>query len=856
MEKCLCPIHANQVEFFESILDRYMPFTDLKMPIESLPVTLEEMKVRELDRHDIRDMCHYLLISMMRYYREEGLIKKWKDSCEKIQYDVSNLSSENKERFHYECVLFELFGLNLQKLKKRIAEWQVNESLPFWEAKKASLLAEIGQVDEAKRILETSLETIRVKINLKPITTDYSLVSQESFIMFLLQYVQMPLALITDEWSEFEKLRNKFSKRWHTLRQYKCDPWNELNFFRSALNRPLMERSPITEKMEFDIGRVTQTRHFGGGYYEDMLTAYNFLLFCEDAGIPFRIPSSNVGKDTLVEALPRVAKYSPYWATVCLVRIGDENVVDSIFNRSSLSRTESVIIDSLIEQYLYALEDAIVDIRSGSPISRSNFGVVLAKIIPEILSRLCCKCSVGTKRKLVDFLLEVYRSDHKYNYGGIQNLTKRLLDAFSVRQRFDLIPKLLDFPVLSDLGGSRDEFINPFQLLDIDMEQNPITVKPTIPDKKLDILFENASSDNSDIRKWAMLTLSKLNSWNLLEPRRKSQFAEILWNQNQLDDYGLPSKTDFVRSYFFKLPHPERVDPISLFKQYILSEWSLIQSNITDKNNPVVKKQLCIEIIRANIEWSSEDINFIFNRLIEWWDADKQYLKVKDGPSFFAASEAEEYQEYFYPLVDTFETIILPNFHLVGDENKKEILRRLIDEFRDYDLPALRMETACLNIFPEWKNDVIGRIENGMLDTDHKVVIESLRSVWALVKITEAKTDDKELTRALNMLGEMVRWQKSRNLASTLNIITGLLKEFDWTFSDELERSTLVGLRHIASNTSMDAEGADISERLLVRCSAARLAYKLSKYYTKRSNPIPDEIKEWENHLPVGKRIR
>ena len=242
MEKCLCPIRANQVEFLESTLNRYLPLTDLKTPVESLPVTLEEMKERELDRHDVRDMCHYLLISMMRYYREEGLIEEWKDSYKKIQDDVPSLSPEYKERFHYECVLFELFGLNLQELKKRIVEWQVNESLPFWEAKKASILAEIGQVDEAKRILENSLATIRDKINLKPITTDYSLVSQESFTMFLLQYAQMSLASSTDRWSKFEKLRNEFSKRWHTLRQYKCDPWSELKFFGSALGRLPMEK--------------------------------------------------------------------------------------------------------------------------------------------------------------------------------------------------------------------------------------------------------------------------------------------------------------------------------------------------------------------------------------------------------------------------------------------------------------------------------------------------------------------------------------------------------------------------------------------------------------------------------------
>ena len=178
MEKCLCPIHGDQLAFFESILNRYMSFADLNMPVESLPATLEEMKERGLNRDDVRNMCHCLLISMIRFYREAGLLEKWKDFCGKIQDDAQNLSPEHKEHFHYELVLFELSVLNLQELKKRIAEWQVNESLPFWAAKKASLLAEIGQMDEATQILENSLAAIRAKINLKPITTDYSLVSQ------------------------------------------------------------------------------------------------------------------------------------------------------------------------------------------------------------------------------------------------------------------------------------------------------------------------------------------------------------------------------------------------------------------------------------------------------------------------------------------------------------------------------------------------------------------------------------------------------------------------------------------------------------------------------------------------------
>ena len=843
MEKCLCPIRADQVTSLESILNRYMPFADLKTPVESLPATIEEMEERGLNRHDIRNMCHCLLISMMRFYREAGLLEKWRDSCGKIQDDKQNLSPEHKEQFHYELVLFELFGLNLQDVKKRLAEWQVNESLPFWEAKKASLLAEIGQVDEAKRILESSLVAIRAKINLKPTTTDYSLFSQESFTMFLLQCAQLPSAFSEDGWSKFEELRNEFSKRWHVLSQYKCDLWHELKIFRSTFDRPPAEKSRIIEKTEFDIGRITRTHDFGDSHYEDVLTAYKFLRFCEDTGIPFRISETTIEKDTTIGALPRVAEYSLYWTTACLVRIGDEKIVDRIFNRDLLARMEPAFIDGLIEQYLNVLESAIADIQSEDPIRRSNFGIVLAKIIPEILSRLCCKCSTDAKKNLVDFLLGVYQSDYKKNYGGIRNLTKRLIDAFSVNQRFDLIPKFLDFPILSDLRIIEYEFINPFRFLD--MEKDLMNDKPEISDEKLDILFERASSDNTDARKWAMWTLFRLHSWNLLEPRR-TQFAEALWSQLD-EDHGLPSQTDFYRLAFLTLPHPEEIDPIPLFKKYIRHEWSLIQADRTENTVPVDKNQLCIETINANIEWSSDDVNFIFDRLTEWWNTDKRYLKMEYIPSLFYISFAEEYRPKLGSLVDVLETVILPNFHLIEDKNKKEALQDLVDEFKDYGLPALRLESACLDIFPEWKNDVLGRIENGMDAPDRgQVTTDSLDAIWGLVKRTETESDNEELIRILNTLGEMVRWQKSTDLVPTLKIITGLLVEHDWTFSDELKNSVLISLRRIASNTTIDAEALDVSERLEVRQWAARLAYELSKYYTKRGDSIPEVIKEWE----------
>ena len=181
MDKCLFPMLDTQITFLEATLNRYLPFADFDIPLDTLSPSPDEMKEQELTRQVIRSMLNQLLLTMMRHYREDGLQDKWKDVCRKIENAKAALSPEHTAQFHYERALFALFTLNLPDLKERLSEWPEIDSLPLWSAKKAGLLAEIGQVDEAQSILEQGLERIRGGLNLMPTSTDYSLVSQESF---------------------------------------------------------------------------------------------------------------------------------------------------------------------------------------------------------------------------------------------------------------------------------------------------------------------------------------------------------------------------------------------------------------------------------------------------------------------------------------------------------------------------------------------------------------------------------------------------------------------------------------------------------------------------------------------------
>ena len=252
---------------------------------------------------------------------------------------MTTMSAEHRARFHYERALAALFAPDPQDVKKKIEEWPVDDSLPFWEAKRAGLLAEIGQVRDAARILESSLAAIRAKSNLKPVTTDYSLASQESIVMFLLRAVQLALVFPAGELSKYEEAAKDFTDRWHALRQFSCDPWGEFAVFELTLDRPPEHKQIATRKPTFDIGRVTESRSFGSDDTE-ALTAFRFLRFCEEAGVPFRMPGCSIATKSAAGALSRVAPHSPYLAMATLIRLNDEKAVERLFDRASLARMD------------------------------------------------------------------------------------------------------------------------------------------------------------------------------------------------------------------------------------------------------------------------------------------------------------------------------------------------------------------------------------------------------------------------------------------------------------------------------------------------------------------------------------
>ncbi|MUG23252.1 SIR2 family protein [Paenibacillus macerans] len=854
LEKCLYPITDQHIKSYEMILNRYNPFPDIfskDQAIDPSKVDYISLPWQEIKRYWLE-----IQFSVMRYYREEGMFDKWNSVNDIFQELYKSLLPEFVARLHYERCLFALFSLKITELKIRLKEWPTNHSLPMWEAKRAGLIAEIGDIEAAQKLLEYSLNNIRKRLNLSPISNNYLLISQESYVMQLLQFVNMAAYGQSAE-EDIDKIKDRFSERWNILKQYKCDPWNEQELFNNRLESPptvLYGGKAI--KKEFDIGRISQKINFGRAD-EEALTAYSYLRYREEVGIPFRIGTVTFGLKAAKGAVKRIAKYSSFWAFVLLVRIGDTKVVDAVFDRESIAKLDVSYVDFLIDYYLAAIENALPEISFGNVFIKDNFGVLLSSILPDVLSRLCVKCSDNARSKILAFLAQIYSFDQKHKFQGIYKLTERLISSYSEKQQYELLPKFLEFPIQStDNDIIRREFPEPFLFLTFSKEVrhdcDTINIDHSVIDKLI-----NSVVGKPAVREIAANRLGKLYEVDLLNDEQSKEFADALWSQKDPES-GLPSHTSFYKDVFLNLPYPASEKPDMLFKGNILNGCLPIQKkrqssgiSLTRGDIPIV-----IEIERGSkrlpfnktgVIWTENEANTILKKLLEWWDSDKQYLK-RDREEYWFGSISDEFRSRFRHLVIIIALAIAPQLSDSSSKITKESLLRLFKEVSDHNIPVLRARAACALIFNKDMSDMYNDILSALSSKDNSCIVDALNAILELLAIEgESNASSDSMDKILRHLSQMILWRRHDGLVSVINTMAFITMNFPRFLNEQLLSDVLIGLQYLCdeSNPSNENSEMDVADLLSLRRSAANLAFRLFQFYTEKNVIVPQTILQW-----------
>ncbi len=915
LERCLLPVFENISEFSEKLLAKYWPFHSKESPA-NCPISPWDDKFQHLKWDDLQQAWLAIALAMLRFYREDQCIDKWKKTERQLKFLSDYLSADQKEFLNYEGFLFSFFTLDLPSAKQHLENWCPNATQPYWMAKKAAALAEIELGNELDEQIQLSLVESRKKSKNDTSSPAYMALSYEAYQMLLLRYVrdacngeektatyeeeqqirekfrqewptpqkkteseqhsdsiiktQEDFKSFDEKWTELysnrqnsrkddwnKYLRNirtcqrtselkKQNARWDELKSFRIDPWNEIKLFELMLNRAPDQQTTITVKRKFDIGQIERTRE-NKKVDQEAFNAYTFLRFFEEVGLPFRLGFYTMSIETAMASLQRISPYSSFWAIATLVRLGNTKAVDCLFSRESIYQFTANKTNQLIQSYLEALNRCRDDIQVGNAFRNNNYGVWLAQLLPEVMSRLCCKCSSEIKHRVLEFITGLYASPDKINYRNVKNLTKRLVCSMSEAEQYRLVTDLLKIPFPEDLNLIvKDEFLNPFLFLKINqkpkgapnLEIQPVQVK---------LLFQQITLDNTDRRRWAITSLVTLYKLQLLDDDQSKNLAGVIWRIT--DQYGLPDGTDFYKFAFLSLPCPENVDPLPLFKKYVRATPFPIQKNKKNKDISFTWGNIRIvqEIIGASSIWTEKDVPKILQRLLEWWDADKDRLSEKGNMPTGFPSIPEEFRARFVRMVELLAEVVGPKLSSDSPNDIKIPLRRLLKEVRQSKLLVLKAEAACLHIYPDLNTDVYNRINEALTSNQDNIQRDGLGAIAKII-LNDVDTDTSiaEPAQAL-MLSQYLTWKPIQSISSALWVVVRILKNSPNSFSASLQEATLRQLDRLLAKTAYDNEcpGINFDEKLEVRQVSSILAATLWTYYNSRSLSIPEVVKKW-----------
>ncbi|WP_206020125.1 anti-phage defense-associated sirtuin Dsr2 [Pseudomaricurvus alkylphenolicus] len=828
-EKCLVPIFSDNVEHVERVINELVPlFVDeTKVDMQ----TENDLKRLDLQPWQARDAISFIILCLTRHYREEGELEKWQESISLAERFSS--TQDDACKVIYERILYSLFALDYCSAKRELSSWDVHENQPYWLTKKSALLAEFGDLDEAEKLLEAALRSVRSKLNLRPIRTDYTLVSQESYILVILRYIRLGISWRKGKFSNED--RDKYSDRWNSLKQYKCDPWIELNLFESALSSEPAETPRVKVTKSFDLGRVNTNKNYGVENAEALI-AYQYLKFIEEVGIPYNIPGTTFGKIGASGSAKRLQQYAPYWIVATIVRAGDKKFVDLAYNRASIHKKKVQEVDNLICKYIDVLREVLESKAFG------NWAEILKKVLPEITSRLFCKCSLRSKIKAIEYLEDLYCIEPKSGYEGVRHFVDRLVASLSEEEMMECIPKLLDVCYRSELhpvAGS--EFINPLsRLREVDIRRVSKRSYPEIDSEKFEELSDFLNSSSEANRLWSSCSLMKLHELGLLNQKQEDDFIVGLWSK--LDQSGFPSGTGFYRFAFLGDLESPGINATELMKNHILSTPLPLQK--LEKGSRVALNEgaidICNETMGASnkLSWTREEVCRLFDIYVEWWDADKSFL-AHDSQEI-----ANEFKLRFSNLSGVLD-VSISNVFPVDDELRTESLVRLISEMDEFLVPTCRIKSAFFDFIEVGAESLIFQIEAAITGMQE----EHLHDGFFAVELLACRNDNEslEMVRAVKrLLGNCLVYRRRETIIRAMNLLRWLLRNPDFTLSAELERSMLFCLGQLISDTGPNSKVYDFIDSLEVRVSAAKLAYECSIYYIESDQSVPNVVGEWE----------
>ena len=742
--------------------------------------TIDGIAVTGIEWGNIREAWRAValaLVTVARHNFNQGMFNQRIEALSSFLSDDPDVA----QRIRHERCLWAIYSMDYEELESLLKGWQTENDDPVWMMRKAAILAETDQTDDAEELFERALSIIRESPD------DGRSVagpSQEGWALLSVRELGFKVFLDGED---------PYSKRWRELAPLKCDAFSERDEYANVIE-----------------ARDEYGYEFSHNW---RVPAHRAIRLSEVAGLPPVFAALHIlhlATDDLLASEPEMASR----LVLRIATSGEDSLLQRILSRTRVATMSVDLAKTLAEICKGAIDYTLSQRVGAGGCARDRMPVAM-----EALSQLVSRLKPDMVEAIFDKALECYQSRPVAQESGLENPVRNLLqrswEALPEDRRTARVLDLLSLPIvgIEDSGDPPSRYPDPGEFLQDDHLLPPIRTGDNEGRwQEIVNLIVRGLIAGGEARKRASRRLASVALWEQLKEDELQRVAQALWSKKHIGPDNLPGGTPLFDWVFLLLPEPK----LGLAERRFRRKW-LATSNTPQENAPspdIVLYQVGAAISNLKLDLSEDERCYLAEVVKKWLGT----------PEFSAATNRA-----LVGLPSILAEVTVPK--ATGEK-----LFEKLQSLNESDNPGLELIPGLAKAIPHRLDELVSTMRMGLASDKANLATSALQGLsrWLAMSYEEATQVQSPPDDLVREIGVIIAARRKASLEKALEIAKWVFDDGSDEHRESIAKPTLDGLGYLAEelryDRAYDQDSIKAVPRLRRRCAQLVLSMKQHGY--------------------------